>query len=721
MNLKIFFLLIIGLINTNLNSILAACLFGKCGQVSNSIPNNLNKNNINLVKKNNSLSEFYNYQLIKKDKNLETVLKSENIQLKRLFNNLMIAENQINEISKEKLSYEVEADKQYMQNEIFYAEGNVSIFLPYGIFNADKISFDKKNRVLKVFKNINFKSGGQYFTASYLEYDFNSGKGNIKDVYGNIDFKNIVKDLNYSIVGFDEKKCPYNENNLIDLPSEVELLSSSNLRLKNSLGLDAFSFDFASITKWRFKTKEILLDNKKWKSELIFFTNDPFNEPQLILKSKDFTAEKISGKTKFKSRSTSLHFDNKFVLPLGQRSISDGNASTRWGLGYETNEKDGLYIMRSFDPIDFGNNFELNLQPHFLVQRALTGKSNSFREKGSSLASDDISTSINSLDYLGMNAKLGGKIFDFSLTADTDIKTLNPDRFYDAFSGNLNLIKNIYSYQKIEDKILNSGCPVNSLNSRSVNYDIDFGIYSQFDQNDLYLSYGSKIVNKYNLKEQNKNKNYSLIFDYGQFKGKALNEDANEKLIDLSRSGFNISLSHDYKIVDWNTVNEKYSNEYINSSELTDQGIYLNAKIAYGAYFYSNGKNQNISSFSLGPTLTYGKFKRNFLDFTQLSVSPEFIIKNGESPFKFDDFNNDSRIRFNLKQQLYGPLTFGFEGSYNINNNSSSYGDIQNITYSLGVNRRAYSINLSYEEDNKAIFLGFKVFNFDFQKSNKSF
>ena len=35
------------------------------------------------------------------------------------------------------------SDKQYMQNEIFYAEGNVSIFFPYGIF-ADKISFDKK-------------------------------------------------------------------------------------------------------------------------------------------------------------------------------------------------------------------------------------------------------------------------------------------------------------------------------------------------------------------------------------------------------------------------------------------------------------------------------------------------------------------------------------------------------------------------------------------------
>ena len=78
------------------------------------------------------------------------------------------------------------------------------------------------------------------------------------------------------------------------------------------------------------------------------------------------------------------------------------------------------------------------------------------------MASEDISTSINSFDYLAMNAKLIGKIFDFSLTADTDIKTLNPDRFYDAFSGDLNLIRNIYSYRKVEDEILNNGCSVNS-------------------------------------------------------------------------------------------------------------------------------------------------------------------------------------------------------------------------------------------------------------------
>ena len=105
---------------------------------------------------------------------METVLLSEKIQVQKLFNNLLISENQINEIRKEKFHMKLKQISNTCKMKYFYAEGNVSIFLPYGIFKADKISFDKKNRVLKVFKNINFKSGGQYFTASYLEYDFNS-------------------------------------------------------------------------------------------------------------------------------------------------------------------------------------------------------------------------------------------------------------------------------------------------------------------------------------------------------------------------------------------------------------------------------------------------------------------------------------------------------------------------------------------------------------------
>ena len=87
----------------------------------------------------------------------------------------------------------------------------------------------------------------------------------------------------------------------------------------------------------------------------------------------------------------------------------------------------------------------------------------------------------------------------------------------------------------------------------------------------------------------------------------------------------------------------------------------------------------------------------------------------------FDDFNNDSRIKLALNQQLYGPLLVGFEVDYNINNNSSSYGELENKKFSLGISRRAYSINLSYLEERNAVFLGVNIFNFKYKNNSPSF
>ena len=112
---------------------------------------------------------------------------------------------------------------------------------------------------------------------------------------------------------------------------------------------------------------------------------------------------------------------------------------------------------------------------------------------------------------------------------------------------------------------------------------------------------------------------------------------------------------------------------------------------------------------------------RNYLDYTSFSIFPELIIKNGESPFIFDDFNKDSRIKFNFTQQLVGPLLFGFKGDYNINADSSKYGTFQNRIISLDISRRAYSIGLSYDEDDESVFLGFEIFNFGDSNFKKDF
>ena len=87
----------------------------------------------------------------------------------------------------------------------------------------------------------------------------------------------------------------------------------------------------------------------------------------------------------------------------------------------------------------------------------------------------------------------------------------------------------------------------------------------------------------------------------------------------------------------------------------------------------------------------------------------------------FDDFGESSRILFAIKQQIYGPLLVSFSTSYNINSNSKNYGVFENKKLSLGVSRRAYSLDLVYDEDQKSIGLEFKIFNFGYNNKSSKF
>ena len=140
--------------------------------------------------------------------------------------------------------------------------------------------------------------------------------------------------------------------------------------------------------------------------------------------------------------------------------------------------------------------------------------------------------------------------------------------------------------------------------------------------------------------------------------------------------------------------------------------FFLNTKISTSVYEYSNDSSQRIFLAGIGPSFTLGNLRKDFLDYSYVSVMPEFIHKRGQSPFAFDDFNSDSRIKFIYKQQIYGPILFGLSSDLIISNKSKNHGEFQNVTYSLDVSRRAYKISLFYKND-KSFGLNFNIFNFD--------
>ena len=71
---------------------------------------------------------------------------------------------------------------------------------------------------------------------------------------------------------------------------------------------------------------------------------------------------------------------------------------------------------------------------------------------------------------------------------------------------------------------------------------------------------------------------------------------------------------------------------------------------------YGDGTHQNTISFSGGPTLTLGTFSQPFLDYTRVSMSGGVTLKQGSSPFNFDQAVDLSTLGIGITQQIVGPL-----------------------------------------------------------------
>ena len=261
-------------------------------------------------------------------------LIKEKIVLEKLLVNLFLeTDKNDNQSVASKNSFDIDSDIQYFEGDIFYAEGNVVVKISNGFIKADKISYDQINKIFVAENNITFNKGNQYLQAKYAQFNLKKSEGFLNEVYGALDFANIEEDLNIIKENNKFDFCKPDNFDLINIPSEVSLLGTNNVRFRNKLGLDSFNFNFSAIDKWRFKSDKIFIDNKLLKSELNYFTNDPFNEPQFVLRSKNFSAEIIENQTQYKSKRTSIIFDNKLTLPIGSRTIDNNSFDLRWGLG----------------------------------------------------------------------------------------------------------------------------------------------------------------------------------------------------------------------------------------------------------------------------------------------------------------------------------------------------------------------------------------------------
>ena len=618
---------------------------------------------------------------------------------------------------------DLESDVQYQTDNILTAEGNVILYMSNSKLKADKVTYDRENKTFVAEGNLKFYKGNQYFEASNLKYSLITKKGYIENIYGVLNIKTINEDFELSNQDLDEK-----------LNLEVQNDNLGNLTYKDSatfgfvndfekdsgFNISELELKVPAISKWRFKSEKLIFDSDSLKSDIVYFTNDPINKPQLIFESRNFKTEILNDKVKLTSKNTWINLDNRFRFPIGRRNLLDKDPLTRWGLGSDISEKDGIYIFRGSDEISLVKDFSLKLQPYFLIQRAIEGNTNSFRDSGTSIFSDTKKSDAQFSDYFALDIEFKGNSNDWDIVWESSLNSLNLERFDQASRSRFSLMKTYELNSKKSEKFLTQN-PENDQTMFFRNF-FDFEIYSSYREKvsrkyagdqEIYFGNGLNIANRRIWNENNVNSNLDFIYDFGEFNAKKRNI---SQLTKLSRHGFLIKYNYKFPLWEKEIIKSNIDENYKYTPKVIDEGINWISEFKGSYLIYSNNDYQSSISFDTGPELIIGSLSKDFFDFTKLNTSLSYVIKNGESPFAFDDIIESTRLKINLDQQIIGPLLFSYETSLNLDN-----GQYTHPIYAINIKRRAYSLGAFYNTNNESIGLKFNIFNFDFSGKNSRF
>ncbi len=634
-----------------------------------------------------------------------------NIYLKTEFNSFinLIAEN-INSSAvntgNNLESLEITSDEQYLLGSEYVVEGNVQIKKNNMRLRADKLVYDQNKKIFNISGNIKFISNEQFLTASKVNYNLKTKEGFISDVYGTINFDTL--DLINTDLDITSLK---DLNNLENAIKDVKLNKSSSVEVSDIKSPQNLKLKVKEMTKWRFQTDQIKIQDKTWSSKLLYLTNDPYNEPQLVIKNTDFEVIEKDGVTSIKSRWSSMILEDKVKVPLGRRNYKANKGSKiKWGIGYDKNNKDGFYITRDAEPKDTGIFKNFKFKNEFYVQRAISGKTESFSKKNDSVLSHKIKQDAKTSDYFGFETAYKGNFLGLNLDSVISLNSLDLEKFKKIIKSKTELSKVIHTDKKENDE-------------KELKLSL-FGTYrdkvwnGSLGEKDILTAYGLKIENDRKWEKNNVKKSSKLALGYGEYQSNKKN--TKDNLISRNRYNFLWYREHIYPI--WKQKNDSTINEkFIYNPEFINRGLDLLFSSKVDLYRYNDGNHQNLFTFKAGPKITLGNFQKNILDYTEISLLGKTRISDGESPFDFDQAVDNHAIEINLKQQLLGPLVAGFSTEYNLDINSSDFHKFTNKQYELSWNRRAYKFGLFYNPDRQSGGFNFEINSFSFGGNGEKF
>ena len=577
---------------------------------------------------------------------------------------------------------EIQSDEQFQENNIIYANGNVIVTYRGNVLKADSFIYDQLNETIQAEGDIKLTLGDQIFNAEKIEYDFKEKKGFFSKVKGLVKTKNLSKNLDLN---------SYESN---EIASVVKLIKQKKV-LHTPDG----------VNNWIFYTDKLTVDNNKWFSQKAIFTNDLLETNQVKFEINSLKIFPQKDVLKLKTAISYLIFEDNLPIPFwfGTRTLNKSKEGyifdfgSKWYVGLDELEKDGFYLGRKFEPIDISDNFVLDFEPQFLLQRSIQGYTNSYVKKDDSITADKARRDTSLSDYFGMNSDLNGKINNWDLTVKNQLTSLDISKFLDALRVSVDLTKEIDLFNSRWNKSF-------------------YGVYrdriwnGSIGEAEIYIGYGLKIDKTNTWEKDGIKKTEKISIGMGEFKGEELN---GKNLVESYKGSIFYSLDQKFPLLVRENKDKFVDNSFNYIFEPINQGIYINTKLSALYSFYENGNHQEFIGYGLGPEFTLGEFKKKYFDYTRVSISPFYRLKNGESLFKFDQISDQFTLDIALDQQIYGPILLKSNATLNLDGNSKDYGDFINSNISINWKKRTYEFAIYYQPHIKRGGINFALYGFE--------
>ncbi len=535
----------------------------------------------------------------------------------------------------EKLNVVSDRQEYDINTQVFVAEGNAIINYKKSELKADRVQLNTKTQEVIAEGNVFFTRGDQKIRGTKLTYNYSNVKGELLNASGAV--------------------------NLGTLASSEVSRSPSQIAT-NSVTVSATGTGDANegqVRRFGFIAERLIIDGDAWKAENLRVTNDPFSPPELELVTSKATLTPISPtQNRLELESPTIVFDQGFSLPFPVNSVilDRFQRSAPALVGFDKRDRDGIFYQQTFDVLAQPN-LSFQVSPQLLLQRAFSSQ-NGF----------------SGLDILGVVATLNGDLGNGqTLSARASLSGLN---LYNLGSilrlnasyqipvfGNHTLL----SQYAFRDQVFNG-----SLGFQDVNNILGTTLLSP-----NYVLGDSKISLNYQASAQ-------LVG--------AVRDDIQPSTVgSLIRLQGAVSLSRAFPLLRGEPLPaEKETGLRFSPKPIVPK---LDAFVsAQGvSSFYSNGASQAVLYGTVGFAAEVGNFAKDFLDYTGLSVSYTQGFPTGKSPFLFDRVADTRSLTAGIVQQIYGPIRFGIQQSWNVDT-----GNLIDAVYSLEYARRTYSVLVRY-------------------------